>query len=61
MTDAIDRIGKTAFVTGGLGFIGKHLCKKLLSLGLDVISLDDESSSSPDAADFILSDFSPSV
>lgn len=61
MIDGIDRIGQTAFVTGGLGFIGKHLCKKLLSLGLDVISLDDESSSSPDAVDFILSDFDQNV
>lgn len=61
MIDVVDKIGKTAFVTGGLGFIGKHLCKKLLSLGLDVISLDDESSSSPDAADFILSGFNSSV
>lgn len=41
-------------VTGGLGFIGKHLCKKLLSLGFNVVSLDDESSSTDDAPDFIL-------
>lgn len=40
-------------VTGGLGFIGKHLCKKLLELDFQVICLDDESSSSSDAEDFI--------
>ncbi len=41
-------------VTGGLGFIGKHLCKRLLDLGYIVISLDDESASTDDAPDFIL-------
>lgn len=41
-------------VTGGLGFIGKHLCVKLLSLGYTVTSLDNESASSEDALDFIL-------
>lgn len=40
-------------VTGGLGFIGKHLCKKLLELDLQVMCLDDESSSTDDARDFI--------
>lgn len=42
-------------MTGGLGFIGKHLCKRLLDLGYIVISLDDgESASTDDAPDFIL-------
>ena len=41
-------------VTGGLGFIGKHLCKRLLELGYTVISLDDECASTDDALDFIL-------
>ena len=41
-------------MTGGLGFIGKHLCKRLLDLGYIVISLDDECASTDDALDFIL-------
>lgn len=31
---------KTVLVTGGAGFIGSHLCERLLSLGYEVISLD---------------------
>lgn len=30
-----------AFITGGLGFIGKHLCKKLLDLGHEIVAFDD--------------------
>mgnify|MGYP001585754847 CR=1 FL=1 len=32
---------KTIFVTGGAGFIGSHLCERLLSLGHKVICLDN--------------------
>lgn len=32
---------KTTLVTGGAGFIGSHLCEKLLSLGHRVISVDN--------------------
>ena len=31
-------------VTGGAGFIGTNLCKQLVELGKDVISMDDYSS-----------------
>lgn len=41
-------------VTGGLGFIGKNLCKRLLLLGHEVVSLDDKSASAADAEGFIL-------
>jgi nucleoside-diphosphate-sugar epimerase len=34
--------GKTCLVTGGAGFIGSHLCAKLLGLGARVISVDLE-------------------
>ncbi len=32
---------KTVLVTGGSGFIGSHLCEKLLSMGDDVICVDN--------------------
>ena len=32
---------KTILVTGGCGFIGTHLCKKLLSMDHHVICLDN--------------------
>jgi UDP-glucose 4-epimerase len=35
-------------VTGGAGFIGSHLCKRLMFSGYDVISLDDYSTGSHD-------------
>lgn len=37
-----------ALVTGGAGFLGSHLCERLLHEGLDVIALDDLSTGSRD-------------
>jgi UDP-glucuronate decarboxylase len=34
-------INKTVLVTGGSGFIGSHLCRKLLGLGHDVLCVDN--------------------
>jgi UDP-glucuronate decarboxylase len=37
---------KVVLVTGGAGFLGSHLCRKLLELGNDVVCLDNFYSSS---------------
>src|SRR6478735_412460 len=36
-----DRQIKRAVVTGGAGFLGSHLCERLLSEGVDVVCLDN--------------------
>ena len=33
--------GKRIMVTGGSGFIGSHLCERLLALGAEVLSVDN--------------------
>jgi len=33
-------------VTGGAGFIGSHLCRRLIDLGHEVLAVDNFSSSS---------------
>ena len=33
--------GKRALVTGGAGFLGSHLCDRLLAEGIDVICMDN--------------------
>ena len=35
------RLGKRVLVTGGAGFIGSHLCKRLLAEGADVLCADN--------------------
>ena len=37
--------GKNVLVTGGAGFIGSHLCKRLLSLNCNIVVVDNFSSS----------------
>ncbi|WP_326547686.1 NAD-dependent epimerase/dehydratase family protein [Mycolicibacterium sp. ND9-15] len=45
---------KRALVTGGGGFLGGHLCERLLERGVEVICLDDLSTSAPIAADLFV-------
>ncbi|MBX4373331.1 NAD-dependent epimerase/dehydratase family protein, partial [Mycobacterium tuberculosis] len=42
---------KKAFVTGAAGFIGYHLCSRLLDEEVDVVGID--MAESPDRIDFI--------
>jgi dTDP-glucose 4,6-dehydratase len=41
-------MGKHAVVTGGAGFLGSHLCERLLADGLDVVCLDNFITGTPD-------------
>ena len=47
---------KKVLVTGGAGFIGSHLCERLLLEGNDVICLDNYFSSSKDNVRHLLDD-----
>lgn len=40
--------GKTVLVTGGAGFVGSHLCERLIKEGYSVISLDNYFTGTPE-------------
>jgi UDP-glucuronate decarboxylase len=40
-------------VTGGAGFLGSHLCERLLALGAEVVCLDDFSTAAPHNVDHL--------
>ncbi|MFS0897921.1 UDP-glucuronic acid decarboxylase family protein [Mycolicibacterium litorale] len=42
-----------ALVLGGCGFVGGHLCERLLATGVEVISVDDLSTSAPNAENLL--------
>jgi UDP-glucuronate decarboxylase len=41
MRHAKDRAGKTIAVTGGAGFLGSHLCERLIQQGHEVLCIDN--------------------
>ena len=47
---------KRVLVTGGAGFIGSHLCERLLAEGNDVICLDNYFTGSKDNIRHLLDD-----
>jgi len=44
---------RRALITGGGGFLGGHLCERLLDEGVEVVCVDDLSTSSPSAIDLL--------
>jgi dTDP-glucose 4,6-dehydratase len=42
-----DRTGSRAVITGGAGFLGSHLCERLLTEGFDVVCMDNFLTGSP--------------
>jgi dTDP-glucose 4,6-dehydratase len=47
---------RTAVVTGGAGFLGSHLCERLLATGTEVVCLDNFLTGSPDNVEHLRSD-----
>ncbi len=45
---------RRALVTGGAGFLGSHLCERLLDLGVDVVCLDNFLTGSPANVEHLL-------
>ena len=41
-------MGKRAVVTGGAGFLGSHLCERMLDDGYEVVGLDNFCTGNPD-------------
>ena len=48
--------GKSALVTGGAGFIGTHLSRRLVAYGADVVVLNRHAGSLADGAELVLGD-----
>jgi dTDP-glucose 4,6-dehydratase len=44
---------KRALVLGGSGFVGGHLCERLLAAGVEVLCVDDLSTSAPNAENLL--------
>ncbi|OBG86667.1 epimerase [Mycobacterium sp. E802] len=44
---------KRVLVTGGTGFVGGHLCRRLLDDGVEVLAVDDLSTSAPGADELL--------
>jgi dTDP-glucose 4,6-dehydratase len=48
--------GRRAVVTGGAGFLGSHLCERLLGLGYQVLCLDNFLTGTPDNVEHLIGD-----
>jgi UDP-glucose 4-epimerase len=51
-----DHAGATILVTGAAGYIGRHLCRRLLSTGRKVVGFDQPGTASPDPGRFVCGD-----